>query len=73
MPPDKAQKKGCIMERKSLIICPLCRKVRKFGEWTELTYSDRLTVNAFTVEEIRRICDDCQLDSQGKVRFASNA
>lgn len=61
------------MERKALIICPHCKKVRKFGEWTELTYSDRLVVNLFTVEEITKVCDECQITNDGTVSFASNA
>lgn len=61
------------MERKSVIICPHCKKVRKFGEWTELTYTDRLVINSFTVEEISRVCDDCQIVSEGNVSIASNA
>lgn len=67
------QKKGYTMERKALIICPHCRKVRKFGEWSELTYDDRLVVNSFTVEEITKVCDGCQITTDGTVSFVSNA
>ena len=61
------------MERKAVIICPCCMKVRRFGAWIELTYSERLTINTFTVEEIRRICDGCRLEALKKLQLASNA
>lgn len=49
------------MNSKALIVCPYCRKVRKFGEWIELTYTEQIQINSLVIEEIKRVCDDCQL------------
>ncbi|SNB44866.1 hypothetical protein [Geobacter sp. DSM 9736] len=60
------------MERKAVIVCPGCKRVKRFGAWIELTYNERLVINGFTTEEIGKMCEEC-LDAQKKLRIASNA
>lgn len=56
------------MNSKALIVCPYCRKVRKFGEWIELTYTEQMQITSLVIEEIKRVCDDCQLETRQKAR-----
>ncbi len=47
------------MKSKAMIVCPCCRKVKKFGSWVELTCAEQMQINILVIEEIKRVCDDC--------------